>query len=320
MKRHIATLTLVLLMTLATNAWAQVFFDDFESYPANSSIHGHGGWKGWNNMSAWDGTVSNEYAYSGSNSVRIRATTDLVHELNISGGRWQVTAMQYIRSATMGASFFILLNTYDDGENAPKDWSVQTECDMSANTILYWHGGTTPIVFNQWVQLKYIIDLDNNTVQKYYNGNFITTDQWDDDQHGTLQAIDLYGNGASSVYYDDIKVENLSGPVTPPPGPGTSCCFPRPNYDSGWQSWGGTTSRQLTHSLGGDVGDYLVDLQFKMNMGVLGIHNFGTGHSFYSNRTIGAYWQQLTPVGIRVIRASQDYVVDQFRVRIWVCQ
>jgi len=29
---------------------------------------------------------------------------------------------------------------------------------------------------------------------------------WDDNNHGTLQCIDLWGNNASEVYYDDITV------------------------------------------------------------------------------------------------------------------
>jgi len=64
------------------------------------------------------------------------------------------------------------------------------------------------------VELKYIIDLDNNTVDKYYNGGLIATDQWDDNNHGTLQCVDLFANGASAVYYDDIVLgspTNLSG-------------------------------------------------------------------------------------------------------------
>ncbi|UCF15881.1 MAG: hypothetical protein JSW59_00175, partial [Phycisphaerales bacterium] len=65
-------------------------------------------------------------------------------------------------------------------------------------------GGT--IVYDQWVELKYVIDLDNNTVDEYYNGVVIRSGQWDDAGHNTLQAIDLYSAGASSVYYDDITI------------------------------------------------------------------------------------------------------------------
>ena len=52
-----------------------------------------------------------------------------------------------------------------------------------------------------------VIDLDTNTIDEYYNGTLWTSHVWDDDAHGTLQAIDLWGNNASSVYYDDIVVK-----------------------------------------------------------------------------------------------------------------
>jgi len=52
-----------------------------------------------------------------------------------------------------------------------------------------------------------VIDLDNNLLDYYYDGVKISSGTWDDTGHKTLQAIDLYGNGASSVYYDDIVVK-----------------------------------------------------------------------------------------------------------------
>jgi len=209
MKRHIETLALIALLGMAGSSRASEFREDFESYVAGSAMHGQGGWKGWDNVAAVDALVSNVYASGGRNSVEVLAITDLVHEFSLAGGRWVLTAMQYVPSGAAGTTFFILLNTYRDG--GPNDWSVQTEFDLGAGTVLFWHGGTAQIRYDQWVELKYVIDLDNNMVDKYYNGEFIVTDQWDDNEHGTLGAIDLYGNGASSVYYDNIKIESLSG-------------------------------------------------------------------------------------------------------------
>jgi len=119
--------------------------------------------------------------------------------------------MQYIPSGTTGQNWFIVLNTYNDGGD--KDWSLQTTFDLAAGTIAYWHGGEAAIVYDQWVELKYVIDLDNNTVDKYYNGEFIVTDQWDDNEHGTIGAVDLFGNGASSVYYDDFTLAPYEEPA-----------------------------------------------------------------------------------------------------------
>ena len=183
------------------------FAEDFESYAAGSDLHGQDGWKGWDNTAGAGAPASDAFAASGLNSVEIIGSADLVHEFDVAGGMLEFSAMQYIPSGTSGTTYFILLNSYDDGAN--QDWSVQTSFDLAAGTIAFWHGGEATILYDQWVELKYIIDLDNNTVDKYYNGELIATDQWDDNVNGTLGAIDLFGNGASSVYYDDITIASL---------------------------------------------------------------------------------------------------------------
>jgi hypothetical protein len=176
---------------------------------SGGALHGQSGWKGWDNDPAFGAATSAAYAVSGLYSVEVVAAADLVHEFDVTGGTWEFTAMQYIPSGTTGTSFFILLNTYSDGGS--KDWSVQTEFHLDTGEIVYWNGGSGQILYDQWVELKYVIDLEKNTVDKYYNGEFVVTDTWDNDNHGTLQAIDLFGNGASSVYYDDITVTTPLG-------------------------------------------------------------------------------------------------------------
>ncbi len=197
---------LLAILGITAVAGAQGFTEDFESYAAGSAMHGQGGWKGWDNVAGSGAPVSSKYAYSGSKSVEIIGTSDLVHEFAISGNRWVFSAMQYIPSGSTGSTYFILLNTYRDG--GPDDWSVQSNMNMTSGVInLELGSGTATIVYDRWVELKCIINLDENTVDEYYNGELISTHQWDDNVHGTLQAVDLYGNGASSVWYDDVKVE-----------------------------------------------------------------------------------------------------------------
>ncbi|MHC4436577.1 MAG: PA14 domain-containing protein [Planctomycetota bacterium] len=218
MKNLKILVTILAIFGLCQIASASVFMEDFESYAADSALHGKGGWKGWDNIAGAGAPTSDSYAFSGSNSVEIIGAADLVHEFDITGGMWEFTVMQYIPSGTTGTSDFILLNTYND--NGDKDWSVQTEFNLDTGSITYWHGGSAEIIYDQWIELKYVIDLDKNTVDKYYNGEFITTDTWDDNDHGTLQCIDLYGNNASSIYYDDIVIAAPIGAYNPDPPDG----------------------------------------------------------------------------------------------------
>jgi hypothetical protein len=187
-------------------ASASVFTEDFEAYAPGSAMHGQGGWKGWDNSAAAGAPASSMYAYSGTNSVEIIGSADLVHEFDQAGGQWEFSAMQYIPDGTHGTTYFLLLNTYNDG--GPYDWSVQLAYNLDTGIVTSDFGGgaTAPIVHGQWVELKFLIDLDNNTVDEYYNGALLSTHQWDDNVHGTLGCVDLYGNNASSVYYDDVRV------------------------------------------------------------------------------------------------------------------
>jgi len=181
-----------------------LFVEDFEAYAAGTDLQGINGWKGWDNTAGASADVSDAFAFSGANSVDVDGGADLVHEFDLAGGVIEFSAMQYIPSGTTGTTYFILLNSYDDGAN--QDWSIQNTYDLGAGTVGYQGGGTATIVYDEWVEVKFVIDLDNNSVDKYYNGELIETAQWDDTAHDTLGAIDLYGNGASSVYYDDITI------------------------------------------------------------------------------------------------------------------
>jgi len=200
---------------------AAIFTEDFESYAAGSALHGSGGWKGWDNSPGAGAPVSDAYAYSGSNSVEIGGSSDLVHEFDITGGMWEFTVMQYIPSGTTGNNYFILLNSYDDGVN--QDWSVQLPINLATGvmTSAYDSAVSVNVLYDQWVELKFVIDLENNIVDEYYNGELFSTHEWDDNDHGTIGAIDLYSEGASSIYYDDIAIAAPIGAYNPDPPDGT---------------------------------------------------------------------------------------------------
>jgi hypothetical protein len=103
--------------------------------------------------------------------------------------------------------------------------------------------------------------------------------------------------------------------------------FPAPHYDSGWVPAPGspTWEKTLTHNLGGNTDDYIVDLQFKdtRNPGSLGIHQFGYGgdaDDVQHSGTWGAWWNNLTTSQIQVWWGSVDTSAGEVRVRIWRTQ
>jgi hypothetical protein len=143
--------------------------------------------------------------YQGTHALEVVGTTDLVHPFDVTGGVHVFTVMQYIPSGATGTTYLYskLLNQY----GAENEWSIRTGYNMETGTITTRTGPTAAtIVYDKWVALKYEIDLDGNTVVEYYNGVKIDTRVWDENAHATIGAIGLYGNGASSVYYDNITL------------------------------------------------------------------------------------------------------------------
>ena len=310
MRRQIGTLAFILLAGVAGNSRASEFTEGFETYAAGTSVHAQGGWKGWDNVAAAGAPVSNRTAHGGRNSVEILGSSDLVHEFRLTGGQWVITAYQYIPTGARGTTYFILLNTYRD--SGPYDWSVQTQLDLTAGTVTPATGATgsqARIVYDQWVQIRLVIDLTANTFEESYNGTKIAAGPWDNNAHGTLQALDLFGNGASSVYYDDLQIDS-----------GTAAAggsFPRPAYDSGWITtpFGSPSqlyTRTLTHNLGGNTDDYVADLQCKVS-GIAGpnLSNQGLGTTFY--------YSFLTNRSVNVSAPfSAVDLVTSVRLRIWI--
>jgi hypothetical protein len=180
---------------------APLLVEDFESYEAGIDLHGVNNWEGWEGTAGAGAPVSDTFAVSGLNSVEIIGSADLVKILDITGGTVTLSALQYIPAGGSGDTFFILMNQYAPN---PLDWSSQTKFSLGSGQI---NDGLATIVTDEWVELKYVIDLDNNTVDEYYNGELYNSGEWDGDAHNTLQAIDLYSAGASSVYYDDIVID-----------------------------------------------------------------------------------------------------------------
>ncbi len=100
-------------------------------------------------------------------------------------------------------------------------------------------------------------------------------------------------------------------------GPGLSA-FPRPAYDSGWVAVAKGASVTWNHNLGGNVDDYVVDMQCKDNNSInnksIGsfVYDIGTGIRFD-----GAYYWSLDGSKIEVFREFDNTNCSQIRIRIW---
>ncbi|MBK8984913.1 MAG: choice-of-anchor J domain-containing protein [Chloroflexi bacterium] len=193
--------------------------DNFDSYATGSQLHGQGGWKGWFNDPTAGALISSAQAQSTPNSVAILTTSDLVHEYNETSGQWVYTAWQYIPTDFAGASYFIMLNSYDDaGSNL--NWSAQLKFDSATNLVSNDGGvnpGTLPLIKGQWVELRLEINLDADTGAVYYNNQLLYQGTWSGQVSGggavRIGAVDLFASGASVIYYDDLSLVDVTPPA-----------------------------------------------------------------------------------------------------------
>jgi hypothetical protein len=198
--------------------------DNFDGYATGVSLHGLNGWKGWTNDPTFTAFSSDAQARSAPNSVDILGNADLVQEYGENAGFWVYRASQYIPAGMVGTSYYIMLNQYDDA-GATNNWSVQVQFNSSTGLIVDdgVSGATQPYITDQWVDVCLEIDLAQDTQAFYYNGAVFYTGTWSGHVSGggitAIGAVDLFANGATSVFYDDMYLS---------PGSPGDCASPSP--------------------------------------------------------------------------------------------
>ncbi|MCB9865506.1 MAG: M4 family metallopeptidase [Phycisphaerales bacterium] len=187
-----------------------VFAESFDAYALGSNLNGQGGWKGWDDNPAAGAPVTADQAHTGQYAVDISGDADLVHEFSgATAGQWTLTIWQYVPAAFDGDSTLILLNTYSDG--GPKNWSTQVRMNSTSQEVISDPAGVTlPLITDQWVSLRVEIDLDANTQTLFYDGELLTKRSWTDGLSAfgvpDIAAVDLFANGGTSIYYDDLSL------------------------------------------------------------------------------------------------------------------
>jgi len=206
--RFCTVLCLVAVVALIPAAASAQWFEDFDSYAVGSGLHGQGGWRGWDADPAFDAFVTDLYSRSAPNSAEVAGASDIVHTFNnYTSGVWEFIAWQYIPSDFTGESYFIMLNTYEiSGTN---NWSVQVH--FTGGQVIGDSGGAPlPMIMDEWVELRLIIDLDLDTQVFMYGGDILYEASWTEGVSGggalNIDAVDLFANGASPIYYDDMSL------------------------------------------------------------------------------------------------------------------
>jgi hypothetical protein len=208
MTRFIASFGAVAVLACLPVTTQAQWSEGFEDYVVGSGMHGQGGWEGWTGDPTWDAFVSDAQAHGGSQSVDIVGDADLVHMYcGVTFGQWTYTAWQYVPAGLAGQSYFILLNKYPSNPN----WSLQLRFDSDIGMVeSEFEAAQLPLITDQWVEIRVEIDLVGDTQSIYYGGELLSTKSWTEGLSGggllKIRAVDLFANGATTVYYDDISL------------------------------------------------------------------------------------------------------------------
>jgi len=221
---------MITIVNPSPSSWAE----GFESYPLGADIVGLGGWEFWGDAAASDNArVTNAQVYSGTNALKIKGLAakdggkgvadDILHQYTgCNSGVWLFKTWQYIPTeAASGETYIILLNQYDHNDTT-NNWSTQIKFDPDNNVVESDFDGTTlPLVKDAWVEVKVIVDLDNNLQSIYYDNKHLISKSWTEGLSGggslNIAAINLYAHTLENVdvYYDELSLEQISNqPLT----------------------------------------------------------------------------------------------------------
>lgn len=197
--------------------------EDFDGYDAGTLLDDVGGWFGWDNNPSAAGTVSDDESRSAPHSVVVKGTADAVHPFNVEGGRWEITAWQYIPSDLDAVTYFVVNSYYQHG--GPYYWAVELHFDPATDVVYDYMRDPdatsgVPIVYDQWVEIRINAYLESGLgeIEQYYNDQLVYSGDWITGSVGQLAigAIDLYAPHQASVYYDDLSLVPLqSTPLNP---------------------------------------------------------------------------------------------------------
>ncbi len=181
-------------------------------------------WTTWdaNPCSSTDGNIVSTHAHSGSNSVEVDGSTDLVYQIaNYTTGKYKLSLYNYIPNGNLG--FFNVLQEFN---GTGSSWGMQVFFNTAA-TATVDAGAQTAATFtygyDTWNYNEVFVDLDLDHAEYYFNGSLIVSWVWSTGTFGTnnlnqLGGVNLFawddsGNGNPLHYFDDFGFSKVEPPV-----------------------------------------------------------------------------------------------------------
>lgn len=198
-----------------------IFSDNFDSYTAGQKLcsQNNTDWTTWSNTpgSAEDAVISNEQASSGSNSLKVTGTNDIIYRFsNQTSGVFDLEFKYYIPSSGNGA-YFNVQHYYNPGV----EWAFECFFYNSGSGYITINGASTNFSYpsNAWFPIKVHVDLDNNSASLTVNSTEVITWTFSYTSENTggvnqLGSVNFYagapGNASGTYYVDDYVFSEIS--------------------------------------------------------------------------------------------------------------
>ncbi|RKY96604.1 MAG: hypothetical protein DRQ13_05715 [Ignavibacteriae bacterium] len=184
------------------------FTDDFEAYTVGVQLacQNSTDWTTWSSLPCdpvEDPFISDNYAYSGSNSVVLIQNNDLVKPLGTqTTGKWDIGFMMYIPTGKWGY-FNTLTVTPQTGTT---EWGMQVYFEASGAARMDAGGANSALwtyAYDTWQACRVVVDLDLDLAEFWFDGVLIQSWQWTLGTFGNGALLQLDGNNFFGATVDD---------------------------------------------------------------------------------------------------------------------
>lgn len=221
MKKYVLSMLAMFFFGFVAVGQITIYEDNFDSYTTGEKLvlENPVNWTTWSNTpgSAEDPVISSDFSSTSPNSVKITGTNDAVLLLeDKTAGKYNIVFKMYIPAGNLG-----YFNVLQDFAGASSQWGLQVYFDAGGLGLLDGNGaGAASFTFgyNQWIDLKVFVDLDEDWCMFYVNNALIHEYQWSLGTFGTgtlkkLDGVNFYAwnvGGTPLYYVDDVLYEMVT--------------------------------------------------------------------------------------------------------------
>ena len=200
------------------NSASPLDVETFDNYNLGNIDSQSSYWFGWDNGNSGVDVVNfsmNTYLGDGQ-SILVEQDDDLIWDFDgINSGSGEVTFYMYLPSTDDAGAYYNMLHNY---AAANSNWAFQVLFASASSGDQSYIDLDQPVyfdaIYDTWVEVRHEIDIDNDLITLFYNGEMISSWVWSSGSAGVssvLDALNLFGFCTGTpcsgfAYYDNIEI------------------------------------------------------------------------------------------------------------------